>query len=481
MSKQKNDDVPSQWKTLVLDYLENTMTDEQFQELRLLIEKPGFQRLLADYAIDQSVLRELTKSEELVEGLNLPHRPRQSTSPLSTSPLSENHADTNPAATKWISGRVAIFAAISAMLLAMATAILSPQSQSTLVADASSIQIQSAEGGVSVEGQVAGAGMLLQEGQIICTEGITSFARISYDDGTAVVLAGNSAIVCTSENGQKFIRVKRGNVSASVSPQPTGKPLLFITDTARMEVVGTNLAISASQSTTRLDVTEGKVKIQERSLGNQADVSAGNYAVANIGENISVSPQSLIPNTWKIDFEKGLPLGWQQGNWEQNKQGEDSESNYSLGAVKQTASPDTGFYAITSPNLWSEGQFRVGRNAHLQFRVKMEKPEWYQVLLVIRDGGFRSSGFRCGVYEYQEPNTMEGAMKHLPPNQWRTIRVPLSSFTRTNPRKYPSIETPFDQRPSDPPAIDDVVYTVIFSSQSEDRGLVIDDISVTVE
>ena len=66
-----------------------------------------------------------------------------------------------------------------------------------------------------------------------------------------------------------------------------------------MEVVGTNLAISASQSTTRLDVTEGKVKIQERSLGNQADVSAGNYAVANIGENISVS--SAIPHSKHLE------------------------------------------------------------------------------------------------------------------------------------------------------------------------------------
>ena len=228
MSKQKNDDVPSQWKTLVLDYLENTMTDEQFQEMRLLIEKPGFQRLLADYAIDQSVLRELTKSDELVEGLNLPSRAGQSTSPLSGNHVnSRNPTGTNPAATKWISGRVAIFAAISAMLLVMATAILSPQWNSTLSADADSIQIQSAEGYVSVEGQVAGAGMTLEEGELITTEGITSFARISYEDGTTVVLAGNSEIVCTSENGQKFIRVKRGNVSASVSPQPTGKPLLF--------------------------------------------------------------------------------------------------------------------------------------------------------------------------------------------------------------------------------------------------------------
>ena len=505
MSYQKSENVPQEWKTLVFDYLENSMTDEQFQEMRKLIEKPAFQRLLAEHAIDQSILRELTSSKELIEGLNGVPKPLGSStgSPaveqVSAEQATAKKSSAEPSTEKWMTGRMAVFAAISAMLLVMLTAGLSlreKDSSSDLSSDslsaraggnqAESLQILSVVGSVTIENQRAAdnqraaVGMLLHEGSLLSTNGATSFAQISYDDGTSLVLAGNSEIVCTSEKGQKRIQVKRGFISASVSPQPAGKPLLIVTDTAKMEVIGTNLAISASQTTTRLDVTEGKVNIQEHSLGNQADVSAGNYAVANFGEKIEVLQQSVVPCTWKLDFEKGLPEDWLQGTWEQEGLSKDAEGNQSLGAVKQDFSPENGYYSIVANNAWSEGQFRICENSYLQFRVKMEHPEWYQVILITRDEGFRSTAFR-GVYEFQESNTVNGSMKHLPPNQWRTVRIPLSAFKRTDPRKYPSIETPFDQRPADPPEIGDVAFTFLFGSQTENRGLVIDDISVTVE
>ncbi len=486
MSYLKNENVPAEWKTLVLDYLENTMNDEQFQEMRKQIEKPAFQRLLAEYAIDQSILRELTSSEELIEGMNGVPKPLGASTGSSTV---EQASAKKPSAEKRITGRMTVFAAISAMLLVMVTAGLSLREKDLLSDSLSAraggnqaepLQVQSVVGSVAIDNQRAAVGMLLHEGSLLSTNGATSFAQISYDDGTSLVLAGNSEIVCTSEKGQKRIQVKRGFISASVSPQPAGKPLLIVTDTAKMEVIGTNLAISASQTTTRLDVTEGKVNIQEHSLGNQADVSAGNYAVANFGEKIEVLQQSVVPCTWKLDFEKGLPEDWLQGTWEQEGLSKDAEGNQSLGAVKQDFSPENGYYSIVANNAWSEGQFRICENSYLQFRVKMEHPEWYQVILITRDEGFRSTAFR-GVYEFQESNTVNGSMKHLPPNQWRTVRIPLSAFKRTDPRKYPSIETPFDQRPADPPEIGDVAFTFLFGSQTENRGLVIDDISVTVE
>ena len=481
MSHQNNESVPSEWKTLVLDYLENAMSDQQFQEMRKLIEKPAFQRLLADYAIDQSILRELTRSEKLADDLakglkGLPDRLGASVE----SPAATTTPHSDSAAKRWISGRMAIFAAISAMLLVMLTAGISLREKETLPAGIGAIQIQSVVGNVTIENVLVTEGMRLNEGALLSTDGITSFARISYDDGTSLVLAGSSAIVCSSNKGQKLIQVKRGQISASVSPQAPGKPLLIVTDTARMEVVGTNLAVSSSKSSTRLDVSEGKVKIQERSLGNQADVSAGNYAVANVGKKIEVLQQTIVPVTWKLDFEKGLLEDWQQGAWEQDGLGKDAEGNQSRGAVRQSFSPESGYYSIVSPNNWSAGDFRICENSYLQFRVKMEHPEWYQVLLMTRDGGFRASSFQ-GAYEYQESNTVNGSMKHLPPNEWRTIRIPLSSFKSTAPGNYDSIEMPFDQRPVNPPKVGDVAFTIIFGTQTEDRGLVIDDVSVTVE
>jgi len=340
-------------------------------------------------------------------------------------------------------------------------------------------KIRSMVGKVTIENQNAHIGIRLAEGEKVSTDSMNSMVRLVYDDGTSVVLAGNSTVVFDHENNQKKVLIKRGNISASIAPQSPGKPLLIISDSAVMEVLGTDLAISTNSKTTRLDVTEGKVKIRERSQGSEAEIAAGNYAVARFGKEIQIEQQRTVPDTWNIDFDEGLPQGWELGTWERMSLGNGLSGKTSLGAVRQVLSPINGYYSITSNNAWSEGLFRIHEDTFLHYRVKMDRPEWYQVLLVTRDGEFRYSDMQ-GTYEYQEMGSHTNAIRNLAPNTWRTIHVPLSGFKRSDVKKYSPAGTPFEERPVDPPSIGNVVYHMIFGTQHEDRGLVIDDITVTV-
>ncbi len=473
MSKSIDNDVRADWESLILDYLEGDLSGTQFDKFRGLLDKPDFQRLLANHVVDQSLLRELTSPEELFKELN--------TSLQSLGlPLVRSEAGSSGISSSALKRTLVVFFAISAVLLVMATARLSFWTDSSLQAKSDLPRIRSMVGNVTVRGGTASVGTRLVEGEKISTKSMTSIVRLAYDDGTLVVLAGDSSVVCDHQNDQKRITIRQGNISASVAPQPAGKPLLLISDSAVMQVLGTRLAVSADKNTTRLDVTEGKVNFQERALGTDVDVSAGKYAVASLGQALHLAAQTKVPDTWSVNFEEGLPKGWKFGIWEREGLGKGLLGKPSLGAVRAAFRPNDGFYSIFSTNAWSEGLFRIEENTVLHYRVKMERPDWYQVLLLTRDGEFRVSEFQ-GSYEYQELSSREAAMGMADPLAWRTVHVPVSGFKRSDVRSYPSLETPFGERPVDPPVLGNVVYSVIFSTQDEDRGLVVDDISITVD
>jgi hypothetical protein len=61
---------------------------------------------------------------------------------------------------------------------------------------------------------------------------------------------------------------------------------------------------------------------------------------------------------------------------------------------------------------------------------------------------------------------------------WRDLDIPLDKFKRQikgPPRKH---YDPFELRTGEPPPIDGLVVWIMFTSQGEDRGMVIDDISI---
>ena len=124
---------------------------------------------------------------------------------------------------------------------------------------------------------VLGKGAELPGGTI---EGMApdSWFELEFHDGSIGMISGDS-ILTFSDPGQKEMRLKQGRFSASVVPQPAGKPMLIHTPAAELKVVGTRFDVEAGPASTMLYVREGKVQIRRVSDGKTVDVPADHRVV----------------------------------------------------------------------------------------------------------------------------------------------------------------------------------------------------------
>jgi ferric-dicitrate binding protein FerR (iron transport regulator) len=124
---------------------------------------------------------------------------------------------------------------------------------------------------------VLGKGAELPGGTI---EGMApdSWFELEFHDGSIGMISGDS-ILTFSDQGQKELRLKQGRFSASVVPQPAGKPMLIHTPSAVLKVIGTQFDVEAGPASTMLYVREGKVQIRRVSDGKTVDVPADHRVV----------------------------------------------------------------------------------------------------------------------------------------------------------------------------------------------------------
>ena len=70
-----------------------------------------------------------------------------------------------------------------------------------------------------------------------------------------------------------------GKLEATVARQRPFKPLLVRTPNAEARVLGTKFTLTTTTNRTRLDVSEGSVRLTRASDGAAVKVGAGQYAV----------------------------------------------------------------------------------------------------------------------------------------------------------------------------------------------------------
>ncbi len=145
-------------------------------------------------------------------------------------------------------------------------------------------------------------------------EGIApdSWFELEFNDGSTVMISGN-AMLTFSDAGQKELRLKEGMISASVVPQPQGKPMRIHTRSALLEVLGTRFQVETSLSSTTLSVREGNVRVVRLSDGNTVDVPARHRVVAAPDRDLS-PVRTLEPVTsWTSDLRLGSECMY--GKW----------------------------------------------------------------------------------------------------------------------------------------------------------------------
>jgi hypothetical protein len=112
-----------------------------------------------------------------------------------------------------------------------------------------------------------------------------------------VEVQGDSAVIFpAAPDAAARLEVTEGRILADVAKQPAGKPFVFATAEADAVVLGTRLALTAIPGLTRLDVYQGRVRLDRRSDGASATVIAGQYAIAEKGRPLeAIGPFAAIP------------------------------------------------------------------------------------------------------------------------------------------------------------------------------------------
>jgi len=207
-------------------------------------------------------------------------------------------------ANRWTMVTGWLVAALAASLLLAFFAVPSGKNQDKTIATVIGVDgpLQWTGSGGQVRSDLS-VGMKLPGGTI---DGISpdSWFSLRFDDGSVVVTSGNS-MLAFSDLGQKVLHLKAGRLSADVTPQPDGSPMLIHTRSAILEIVGTSFDIDADLAATALNVTEGKVRVQRRSDGKLIDVSAQHQLIAAADKELSVSQIPKISHQWQSRLQDG--------------------------------------------------------------------------------------------------------------------------------------------------------------------------------
>ncbi len=132
---------------------------------------------------------------------------------------------------------------------------------------------------------------------------VNSSAGLQFRDGSTVTVSGVSLLTISARDQKEFY-LRHGNLSATVAPQPTGKPLIVHTPAAELEVLGTQFDVTADSSQTKVTVNEGRVRVERLTDGRVVEVPAAHQTVASIEvqQEFVVTALEKPTNSWKANL-----------------------------------------------------------------------------------------------------------------------------------------------------------------------------------
>lgn len=141
-------------------------------------------------------------------------------------------------------------------------------------------------------------------------QGVDGKAVVAYPDGTKLDLAADTTTREYFDAAKgKTLTLEKGILTADVVRQPQGRPMIVKTPHAEARVVGTAFRLSVDGTSTRLDVMSGKVRLTRSSDGRFTDVSAGQFAVAGAGLELSAKSSAPKPKPVLLQENFQDPVG----------------------------------------------------------------------------------------------------------------------------------------------------------------------------
>jgi ferric-dicitrate binding protein FerR (iron transport regulator) len=230
----------------------------------------------------------------------------------------------------------------------------------------------------------------LTDADAVATLGKNSQAVLAYEDGTRIVLGGDTAIgrVLLRANEGKRIDVLQGVVAAQVARRAGEDALTFRTPNADARVLGTRLILLVGPASTRLDVKEGRVKLVRREDGASVDVTADHYAIAAKGTSLA---SRTIPGpkvALREDFDRGR---WSPLWTPQIEPGQGVktvvQNDALVFSVERTAGPDVAPSAL--PN--DQGPLKKTLDQVQRLSALASKKDWPRAAALETKGNFTFS------------------------------------------------------------------------------------------
>lgn len=155
---------------------------------------------------------------------------------------------------------------------------------------------------------LAGQPILDGEGLIV-----SGRALVRYPDATVLHLASGARVerLSLTDRGKRVELVK-GLLTADVKKQPAGEVMILSSPHAEVRVLGTELQLEVGEDSTRLEVSEGRVRLRRHSDGKSVLVSAGHFVVA--GAQGPLKAEKLPAFVLRISFGPPgapVPAGYQ--------------------------------------------------------------------------------------------------------------------------------------------------------------------------
>lgn len=196
---------------------------------------------------------------------------------------------------------------------------------------------------------------------------------LRFADETEVQIGRNTAITRITGIPSKRIELARGLLTAKVVKQPPGQPMVLETPTAEVKVLGTTFLLAATPTASRVEVSEGRVRMTRLSDGASVDVSAARYAVATAGQSLAVR---TLPEG-RVVFTDGFnastfgqwPRGW-------DKHPRDAATRSGFVVVTEAGKPADRFIACpTAPDGTTQHAFVPladwGNSFTMTFRMRV--------------------------------------------------------------------------------------------------------------
>jgi ferric-dicitrate binding protein FerR (iron transport regulator) len=227
-----------------------------------------------------------------------------------------------------------------------------------------------------------------------------SWFELQFNDGSTVMISGTSMLTF-ADAGQKVLRLKEGNLSASVEPQPADKPMLLHTHTAVLQVLGTRFDVEASLTSTALNVSEGLVRVRRLSDGGEVDVPAKHRLFTEADNELLPLGVPDAVYAWKSQLQL-RPGGY--GKWlPGNKQRVASQKAIPLVPPDQ---PDVTLYLLGIPVGSSQNSpVVVQQDSRFVVRGRLTKPAQVFFGIGMSQANGEFAGKFRGDKESQQPVT----------------------------------------------------------------------------